>query len=136
MSDLLAFGQNILKSQPFSQLLGAELSQFTEGEAELRLPIKPELTQQHGFVHGGVLSYLADNCLTYAGGSVLGDCLTSEYKINYTRPAVGEMLVAQASVLSKGKRQAICECKVFALKDGKQALVAVAQGTIITVEKG
>jgi len=42
------------------------------GIAELKVAIKPELKQQNGFVHGGVISYAADNALTYAGGSVLG----------------------------------------------------------------
>ncbi|MBM7842459.1 PaaI family thioesterase [Herpetosiphon giganteus] len=70
--DLTAIGQQILASQPFSQLLKAQISEFRQGYAELRLAISPELTQQFGFVHGGVLSYAADNALTFAGGSVLG----------------------------------------------------------------
>lgn len=130
MENLFAFGQQILESQPFSQLIGAELTQFEPGNAEISLTVRDDLKQQHGFVHGGIVSYLADNCLTYAGGSVLGDSVTSEYKINYVRPALGERLIARSSVLSSGKRQAVCECKVFALKDGDESLVAVAQGTI------
>jgi hypothetical protein len=70
-TDLLAFGRRILAEQPFSILLGAELTAFEPGRAELRLPVRHELKQQYGFVHGGVLSYLADNALTYAGGSAL-----------------------------------------------------------------
>ncbi|HFC12107.1 MAG TPA: PaaI family thioesterase, partial [Anaerolineae bacterium] len=114
-----------------STLLGAELTTFTPNYAEITLPIRDELKQQHGFVHGGVVSYLADNCLTYAGGSVLGDCVTSEYKINYVRPAIGHTLIARASVLSAGKRQAICECKIFVVSEKGERLVAVAQGTIM-----
>ena len=135
MDNLLEFGKAVLQAQPFSQLLGAELTAFESGTAELTLLIKPELKQQHGFVHGGAISYLADNCLTYAGGSVLGDCVTSEYKINYLRPATGQKLIARATVLSQGKRQAVCECKVFACDGGQETLVAVAQGTISRVEK-
>ncbi|MGB2337542.1 MAG: PaaI family thioesterase, partial [Alcanivorax sp.] len=90
MTDLLSFGKNILGSQPFSVLLGTELEAFEPGKAVLTLAVRDELKQQHGFVHGGVVSYLADNALTYAGGSVLGDSVTSEYKINYLRPALGE----------------------------------------------
>ena len=135
MNKLLNFGRTILKSQPFSILLGTELTAFTENYAELTLIIRDELKQQHGFVHGGVVSYLADNCLTYAGGSVLGDCVTSEYKINYVRPAVGHTLIARATTLAVGKRQAVCECKIFAISEKGEALVAVAQGTIIKVNK-
>ena len=134
MTDLLSFGKNILGSQPFSILLGTELEAFEPGKAVLTLAVRDELKQQHGFVHGGVVSYLADNALTYAGGSVLGDSVTSEYKINYLRPALGERLTARATVLSSGKRQAVCQCEVIALNNGEERLVAVAQGTISKVD--
>jgi uncharacterized protein (TIGR00369 family) len=83
-------------------------------------------------VHGGVLSYLADNALTYAGGSVLGtDVVTAEYKINYLRPATGgDRLVALASVVGSGKTQAVCRCDVFIEEAGERKLCAAAQGTI------
>lgn len=135
MSELFKFGKSILESQPFSQLLGAKLVSFETGSAEIELPITRELKQQHGFAHGGVVSYLADNCLTYAGGSVLGDSVTSEFKINYLRPAIGHTLISRASVISSGKRQAVCECKVYALSDKGETLVAAAQGTISKLEK-
>ena len=130
MNALLQLGQDILQNQPFSQLLGTQLDRFEPGQAVLSLVIRDELKQQHGFLHGGVVSYLADNALTYAGGSVLGDSLTVEYKINYLRPAIGERLIARASVLLAGKRQAVCQCEVFALANGEEKRVAVAQGTI------
>lgn len=131
MSELFEFGKGILESQPFSVLLGTELEIFEPGTAVLTLVVREELKQQHGFVHGGVLSYLADNALTYAGGSVLGDSVTSEYKINYLRPAIGKKLVAKATVLSSGKNQAVCQCNVIAIADEGERIVAVAQGTII-----
>ena len=131
---MLDFGKKILREQPFSVLLGAELIKFEAGEAELSLIIRDELTQNFGFVHGGVLSYLADNCITFSAASVLGKCVTSEYKINYVRPAIGDRLVARSTVLSSGKRQATCECKVYALKDKSEKLVAVALGTISKVD--
>ena len=107
MRELFEFGKGILESQPFSVLLGTELEVFEPGTAVLTLEVREELKQQHGFVHGGVLSYLADNALTYAGGSVLGDSVTSEFKINYLRPAIGRKLVAKATVLSSGRNQAV-----------------------------
>lgn len=134
MNELFQFGQKILKDQPFSALLGAELELFEPGKAVLALAVRDELKQQHGFVHGGVISYLADNALTYAGGSVLGDSVTSEYKINYIRPAIGERLVARASVLSAGRRQAVCQCEVLIIRDNSEHAVAFAQGTISKAE--
>lgn len=128
---VLARGQSVLAQQPFSVLLGAELSVFAPGQAEIRLPIRQELRQQHGFVHGGVLAYLADNALTYAGGSSLaGQIVTAEMKINYTRPAIGELLIARASVVSAGRTQAVARCDVFVVADGVEKLCAAAQGTI------
>lgn len=134
MTEMFEFGRKILSDQPFSTLLGTELEVFEPGTAVLTLAVTDRLKQQHGFVHGGVVSYLADNALTYAGGSVLGDSVTSEYKINYLRPAIGTKLVAKATVLSSGRNQAVCQCHVYAEGDKGERMVAVAQGTINKVE--
>ena len=136
MDDLLQFGKEVLASQPFSKLIGAELTAFLEGQVELTVEIKPELKQQHGFVHGGVISYAADNALTFVGGSVLGPgVVTSEYKINYLRPATGSELVARATVVYSSKTQAVCRCDIYAASEGKEHLCAVSQGTIARIGK-
>jgi uncharacterized protein (TIGR00369 family) len=127
-------GQQVLVSQPFSQLLGTQLRDLSEGYAELALRIREDFKQSYGFVHGGVISYLADNCLTFAGATVLGNCVTSEFKINYVMPSIGELLVAKATVLSFALRQAVCECKVYVVRGGESMLVAAAQGTIARIE--
>jgi acyl-coenzyme A thioesterase PaaI-like protein len=72
MTDLLDRARGALHAQPFSMLLGAELMHTGTSELTLSLPIRDELRQQHGFVHGGVISYLADNALTFAGAMSLG----------------------------------------------------------------
>jgi uncharacterized protein (TIGR00369 family) len=131
MSNLIESARAALQSQPFSLLLGSEISFFEVGRVVLEMPISAQLLQQHGFVHGGVLSYAADNALTFAGGSALGPAVvTAEFKINYVRPAKGERLIARASVVHAGKSQAVCRCEVFSLSDGRELLCAVAQGTI------
>ncbi len=128
---MLAAGRHVLEQQAFSRLLGAQLDAFEPGQARLSLPLAPSLLQQDGFVHGGVLAYLADNALTYAGGSVLGQVLTSEFKINYLRPAVGaERLVAVATVVGSGRSQAVCRCDIYLEQAGERKLCAAAQGTI------
>jgi uncharacterized protein (TIGR00369 family) len=130
--ELQAFAQQVFRSQPFSQFIGAELSSVGPGSAELRIPVAAHLLQQHGFVHGGVISYLADNAITFAGGLALGgNALTSEFKINYLKPALGALLIARAQVKSVGKRQAVCQCEIFAVKDGEEKLCALAQGTVV-----
>lgn len=131
--ELFSLGQTVLAAQAFSTLLGARLSVFRPGEAVLELPIRDDLLQQNGFVHGGVLSYAADNTLTFAGGSVLGsNVLTAEYKINYLKPAVGTRLIARGSVVHASARQAVCRCDVMVIgHHGEETLCATAQGTIV-----
>jgi len=130
--DFLALGRDVLAQQPFSVLLGTQLTAFAPGEVEMTLPLKPEFRQQAGFTHGGVISYLADNALTFAGGSALGiEVVTAGYTINYISPGQGERLIARASVVGKGSRQAVCRCDIFAVQDGAEYLCATALGTIV-----
>lgn len=134
MDELLEMGRQVLAAQPFSVLIGAELTGFAVGSAEIKVPIQPQLKQQHGFLHGGVVSYAADNALTYVGGSVLGPAVvTSEFKINYVRPAMGDHIVARAAAVYVGKNQAVCRCDVFAVRGGEEILCAIAQGTITKI---
>ena len=128
----LNLARSVIAAQPFSRMLGCEVTRFERGRAELSMPISDQIRQQFGFVHGGVLSYLADNSLTFAGGSVLGDSVvTMEHKINYLRPAKGEgCLIATAVVVDAGENQAVCRCEIH-VDDGKErTLCAAGQGTI------
>jgi uncharacterized protein (TIGR00369 family) len=134
MDDLFEWGRKTLAEQPFSRLLGAELVSLSRTAVEMRLPIKPEFRQQYGFVHGGVLSYAADSALTYVGASALDALVvTSELKINYLRPALGDVILARASLVHAGRNQAVCRCDIFVAQAGSEKLCAVAQGTIVKV---
>ncbi len=127
----LQLGREVLAQQAFSRLLGAELTRLMPGEVELQLPLRDDLKQQNGFAHGGVVSYLADNALTYAGGTAMRvPVVTSEFKINYLRPATGDRLVARAKAIGVGKTQAVCRCEVYAVQGHEETLCALAQGTI------
>jgi uncharacterized protein (TIGR00369 family) len=131
MTNLMELGLSVLERQSFSQYLGTELVTLEPGRAVLALTVRDEFKQQHGFVHGGVLSYLVDNALTFAGGSVLGaNVITVEFKVNYGRPARGERLVATGVVESSGSRLAVCRCDVVSVEDGKETRCAMGQGTI------
>ncbi len=127
--------QQVLDAQPFSKHLGTRITRFDPELSELVLDVRPEHKQQNGFVHGGVVSYLADNTLTFAGGTVLGtNVLTSEFKINYVRPSIGQRLIARGTPIYAGKRQAVCECRIYAVNEGEEKLCAVAQGTIVNLD--
>ncbi|MET7311964.1 MULTISPECIES: PaaI family thioesterase [unclassified Streptomyces] len=130
----LQMAQKVLDSQPFSRLVGARITAFGDGAATLEVDIRPELQQQNGFVHGGVLSYAADNSVTFAAGTTLGPAvLTGGFSIQYIRPAAGRTLIARAIVVHTGRRQAVVRCDLFAAADdGTETLCAVAQGTVLS----
>lgn len=126
-----------LAAQPFSVLVGARVVTFGGGETTLEIDIRDELTQQNGFLHGGVLAYAADNAITFAAGSVLGPLvLTGRVAIDYLRPAVGQVLRAQARVTESSGRQAVARCELATMDNGARTVVATAQGTVVVVNKG
>jgi len=135
MSTLEKLARQVFDSQPFSRHLGASLESVGPDSAEIALAVTDELTQQHGYAHGGVISYLADNAMAFAGGLALGgDVLMSEFKINFVRPAVGGRLIARARTTALSKRQAVCQSRVFSISgSGSETLCAIAQGTVIPV---
>jgi uncharacterized protein (TIGR00369 family) len=121
----------VLRAQPFSVLVGTEITQFGDGHATLNVPLRDDLRQQNGFAHGGILSYAADNAITFAAGSVVGtSVLTSALQINYLSGARGDLLEASAHVVHVGRRQVSVRCDVYDHRDGGRELCAVAQGTV------
>jgi uncharacterized protein (TIGR00369 family) len=136
LNTALELGRSILAAQPFSRLLGTEMTEYGEAGVELRLALTDRLGQQHGFAHGGVLAYLADNALTFAGGFAMGGgVLTADLKLNYVRPAIGQMLIARATAMNAGRTQAVCRGEVIALNDGVEKVCLVAQGMVLRAAK-
>lgn len=133
----LDLAKQVLAAQPFAQLVGTEITAFGDGSATLIIPVRPELGQQFGFVHGGVVSYAADNALTFAAGTVLGaNVLTGGFTITYLRPAAGTQLRAEATVTGSTRRQAVVACEIYAESAGAEpVLCAVAQGNARSVER-
>jgi uncharacterized protein (TIGR00369 family) len=124
-------GRVALAAQPFSELLGTELCDLQPGRAELHLAVSPFLLQQSGFVHGGVLAYLADSAVTFAAGSLLdGGLVTADLKLNYLRPARGKQLIATATVVHAGPMLVVCRCEIAMVSAaGERTACALAQGT-------
>jgi acyl-coenzyme A thioesterase PaaI-like protein len=98
MDDLLQLGKEALASQPFSVLVGAELTGYSPGWAELTVAITPQLKQQHGFVHGGVVSYAADNALTFVGQAV---CRCDVFMVDESKETL--CAVAQGTIARIGR---------------------------------
>jgi uncharacterized protein (TIGR00369 family) len=134
----LEFARRGLAAQPFSVLLGARLTAFGDGAATIEVDVRDELRQQNGYVHGGVLAYLADNTLTFAAGSVLGPAvLTGGFSIDYLRPADGATLRARGVVIQSSRSRATCRCDIYGVTDdGAETLCAAAQGTVVAPRNG
>jgi len=133
----LAIGTRILAAQPFSVLVGARLTRFGDGVARIEVPFEPNLLQQNGFLHGGVLAYAVDNAISFAGGSVLGpSILTAGITVAYHRPARGP-IVAEATVITATRSSAAVRCEVSAVDDrtGDTLIVASGHGTVSLVNR-
>ena len=102
--------------------------------AQLVIPLRPDLTQHHGFAHGAVVGAAADNACAWAAASVAGDVVTGSYTIHFLAPARGRRLRAKGEVMKAGKRQVVVRAEVRSEADGEPpVLVAVAQATVIPV---
>jgi uncharacterized protein (TIGR00369 family) len=122
----------VLASQPFSMLLGCRLVEFDREGVTLELKVRKELRQQHGFVHGGVISYLVDNAVTFAAGAILGpDVVTGGFTIDYLRPATGTGLTACARTVWAGTTHAVVRCDVFDHHGDEPRLCATGQGRVM-----
>lgn len=117
-------------------LIGAHLPVVEAGYTEIHLPHRPEVTQQHGFIHGGVVGMIADSAAGYAASTLTAHdagVLTVEYKLNLLAPAEGQLLIAEGSVIRYGRTLIVTKADVYAVKDGRKTLCAVMQQTIMTV---
>ena len=122
--------------QAAMRLIGARLTTVEPGRCVIELPVRDDLTQQHGFVHGGVVGMIADSAGGYAGFTLMpadASVLTVEYKINMLAPAAGDMLVATGEVLKPGRTLAIVRADVMALRGDRQTRVATMQQTLMVM---
>jgi uncharacterized protein (TIGR00369 family) len=116
-------------------LIGARMAVVEPGYTEIHLPHKPEITQQHGYIHGGVVGMVADSAAGYAASTLTAaeaGVLTVEYKLNLLAPADGQLLIAEGSVIRYGRTLIVTRAEVFAVSHGRKTLCALMQQTIIT----
>jgi uncharacterized protein (TIGR00369 family) len=117
-------------------LIGATLEAVRPGEVHIRLPFAPTITQQHGYIHGGVVGMIADSAAGYAANTLVRpeqSVLTVEYKLNLLAPAKGESLLACGRVLRPGRTLIVTQASVFAVEQGRETLCAVMQQTIMVM---
>lgn len=133
--EMKAYLQTIIAKTPFAAFLGAEVISISPGNVELAVPVIPErMNQHHGFIHGAVIGFVADSACAWAAGSVAGDVVTSEYKLNFLAPAVGERIVGIGSVIKASSRTVVAKAEIYAERLGERKLVAFAVATIAKIE--
>jgi len=117
-------------------LIGAVLADVAPGYCAIALEPRPEVSQQHGYVHAGILATLVDSAGGYAAFTLFAqDCsiLTVEYKLNVLAPAQGERIVAEGFVVKPGRTLAITRGEVHAEHAGQRTLVAIMQQTLMVM---
>ena len=120
--------------QPFMASLGATLELVEAGRVHIAVPFAPTLCQQHGFLHAGVLTSIADSACGFAALSLAPpdhDVLTVEFKINLLSPASESTFQACAQVLRLGRTLTVAQAEVFGFTPAGQELVAVMLSTVI-----
>jgi uncharacterized protein (TIGR00369 family) len=117
--------------------LGATLVTVAPGLVEIAIRPGPAISQQHGFVHAGAVSAIADSAAGYAALSLMPagrGVLSTEYKINLLAPAVGDRILARGRVVKAGRTLTLAQTEVFAESDGEEKLIALLTATLMTVE--
>jgi uncharacterized protein (TIGR00369 family) len=120
--------------QAIMRLIGAELIRVAPGVVEISLPYRSDLTQQHGYLHAGIVTTIADSACGYAAYTLMppgSGVVSVEFKVNLLRPARGERFVAHAEVVKAGKTLTVVRSDVFGHSGaGDIELVATMQGTM------
>ncbi len=134
--DFAARVRDSFARQPFMRHVGAVLEIVEPGYCEIHMPYRPELTQQHGYVHGGALATIADSAAGYAAFSLMAaesSVLTVEYKLNLLRPGDGELFIAKGTVVKPGRSLTVVNGDVFAVKDGRELMCLTSIQTLMSL---
>tara|TARA_R110002050_G_scaffold82286_5_gene176290 strand:+ start:71920 stop:72378 length:459 start_codon:yes stop_codon:yes gene_type:complete len=116
--------------------IGAELTSVEYGVVEIEMPFRADLTQQHGFLHAGILSAALDSACGYAALSVMPEeaaVLTIEFKINLLSPGRGDRFLFRGEVTKPGSTIIVSDGRAYAIADGPAKLIASMTGTMMVV---
>ncbi|WP_111733652.1 PaaI family thioesterase [Roseovarius amoyensis] len=122
--------------QKVMHTLGIGIADLSPGHIVLEMAHSDALTQQHGFLHAGIVSTALDSACGYAAFSLMpadAAVLTAEFKINLLNPADGERFRFVADVVKPGRTLTICEARAYALKGQDEKLVATMTGTLMAL---
>ena len=113
-------------------LIGAELTRIHQGTVEIELTNRPELTQQHGFLHAGVIAAALDSACTYAAYTMIDpdvSILTIEFKVNLMSPGKGDRFLFRGEITKPGSNIIVADGRAYAIGDGPAKLIASMTGT-------
>lgn len=117
--------------------IGAELTRVNPGEVEIEMPFDPELTQQHGFLHAGIISTGLDSACGYAAYSLMpadAAVLTIEFKVNLLSPGKGEHFLFRGMVTKPGRTIIVADGQAYAYDgEGEARMIATMTGTMMVV---
>jgi uncharacterized protein (TIGR00369 family) len=134
-ADLLQRVEASFSQQGLMRVIEARVAEVAPGRCVIEAPFRKTLTQQHGFLHAGVLTMLADNACGYATLTLLPpdqEVLTAELKVNFLRPARGVLAIARAEVLKPGRTLTVARAEVWMrMEDGAETLCAAMQATLV-----
>jgi uncharacterized protein (TIGR00369 family) len=122
--------------QDAMRTIGATLVSVQPGQVVIELPWAKPLTQQHGFLHAGMVATALDSACGYAGFSLMpaeAAVLTIEYKINLLAPAKGERFRMEGSVIKPGRTVTVAEGRAYAIDGGREKLIATMNATLMAV---
>jgi uncharacterized protein (TIGR00369 family) len=134
--DALQRVQESFALQGAMQTLGAQITHLAAGAVDIGFDWAPGLTQQHGFIHAGMLSAVLDSACGYAGFSLMPEdagVLTIEFKINLLAPAQGQRFRCEGRVLKPGRTIVVAEGRAYAIDHGQEKLCATMQCTLMAV---
>jgi len=116
--------------------IGATLAEIAAGRVVIELPWRQDLTQQHGFLHAGMVATALDSACGYAASTLMAadaGVLTIEYKINLLAPARGERFRMEGLVVKPGRTISVTEGRAYALHEGREKLIATMSATVMAI---
>jgi uncharacterized protein (TIGR00369 family) len=122
--------------QAAMKTIGASLASIEPGRVAIELPWAQALTQQHGFLHAGMVATALDSACGYAAFSLMpadAGVLTIEYKINLLAPAKGQHFRMVGEVVKPGRTITVVEGKAWAIDEGREKLVATMNATLMAI---
>jgi uncharacterized protein (TIGR00369 family) len=122
--------------QAAMKTIGALLAQVEPGRVVVELPFSQALTQQHGFLHAGMIAAALDSACGYAASTLMSadaGILTIEYKINLLAPGKGERFRMEGVVLRPGRTITVVEGKAWAIDQGQDKLIATMTATEMAI---